>query len=412
MKINYIQVLIIMLIFPIFTSAQIPGCTDPLASNYNVNATANDGSCVYGSASITPIASFNLGTNFIETSGLINWNEKLWTHNDNSDTNIYSLDTLNGNLLQAYPLSNVVNIDWEEISQDSNFVYIGDFGNNVNGNRTDLKILRIAKNSILANSPIIDTISFSYSDQVDFSPTGSNNTDFDCEAFIVSNDSIYLFTKQWVSKKTTLYSLPKTPGNYSANWRATLDIQGLITGATYLESKRLISLCGYSIYLQPFIYLLYDFENFNYFIGNKRKLNLSLGFHQVEGICTTDGLKYYISNESFIQPPIINNPQKLHILDLSSFLSNYFNSLVTPVEDLIVNNMTVFPNPVTDFVFVNNDRLNLNSKYTISNYLGKIALSGVIDDEKCRINLTDLAPGVYMLKISGDVEKVYRLVKQ
>lgn len=412
MKRDYVQGLIIMLIFPIFTSAQILGCTDPLASNYNVNATANDGSCVYGSASITPIASFNLGTNFIETSGLINWNEKLWTHNDNSDTNIYSLDTLNGNLLQAYPLSNVVNIDWEEISHDSNFVYIGDFGNNVNGNRTDLKILRIAKYSILTNSPIIDTILFSYSNQVDFSPTGSNNTDYDCEAFIVSNDSIYLFTKQWVSKKTALYSLPKTPGNYSANWRATLDIQGLITGATYLESKRLISLCGYSNYLQPFIYLLYDFENFNYFIGNKRKLNLSLGFHQVEGICTADGLKYYISNESFIQPPIINNPQKLHILDLSSFLSNYFNSLVTPVEDLIVNNITVFPNPVTDFVFVNSDRLNLNSKYTISNYLGKIALSGVIDDEKCRINLTDLAPGVYMLKISGDVEKVYRLVKK
>jgi len=53
-----------------------------------------------------------------------------------------------------------------------------------------LNILRIDKNSILAKTPVVDTILFSYSLQTDFSPAGPNNTNFDCEAFVVSNDSI------------------------------------------------------------------------------------------------------------------------------------------------------------------------------------------------------------------------------
>jgi hypothetical protein len=62
----------------------------------------------------------------------------------------------------------VKNTDWEEISQDSSYIYVGDFGNNYQGNRTDLHILRIEKKSFLLNQPIIDTISFSYSNQTDF----------------------------------------------------------------------------------------------------------------------------------------------------------------------------------------------------------------------------------------------------
>lgn len=249
--------------------AQIYGCTDPLATNYDFTATNNDGSCTYSVASVTPVISYNLDASLSETSGLISWNDGVWTHNDNTDTNLYSLDTLSGAIMQIVPIGGIVNYDWEEISQDSNYVYIGDFGNNVNGNRTDLKILRIEKNSILANAPMVDTIFFSYSDQIDFTPTGGNNTDFDCEAMIVSSDSIFLFTKQWVSNKTVVYSLPKLPGTYSAIRRSELDVQGMITGATYMESQRLITLCGYTNLLQPFLYLLYDFNQTDFFNGNK-----------------------------------------------------------------------------------------------------------------------------------------------
>jgi hypothetical protein len=407
--------LILSACFLIFVSdlnAQIFGCTDPLAANYNSSATQNDGSCLYNSASVTPVTSVNLGGNLTETSGLIKWNNTIWTHNDNSDINLYSLDTLTGNVIQTYGLTGVVNNDWEEISQDSNYVYIGDFGNNSNGNRTNLKILRIQKNSLLAFAPVIDTINFSYSDQVNYTPTGSNNTDFDCEAFIVSTDSIFLFTKQWVSKKTSVYSLPKTPGTYVAGLRSTLNVQGLVTGATFMESKGLIVLCGYSNLLQPYIYLLYDFYGFDFFSGNKRKITVSLPFHQVEGIATTDGLKYYISNEYFTQPPV-TNPQKLHVLDLTSYTSGYLNSLLmSTAGNETQNNFSVYPDPANEFITLQAAQGLLPSDYLITDISGRKVLSGEILNETSRIELHELTSGIYILRIGRPYGQTVKLIKE
>lgn len=321
------------------SEAQVYGCTDPLANNYNPAATNNNGSCTYNSASVSPTASFNLSSVLDETSGLIRWNDQVWTHNDSQDINIYALDSINGSIVQTQPLSGVVNTDWEEISQDDAYIYIGDFGNNGNGNRTDLKILKISKSSVLGVSPVVETINFSYSNQVNFNPTGGNNTNFDCEAFIVSSDSIFLFTKQWVSNQTSVYSLSKTPGTHVANLKTTYNVQGLITGATSFLEENLIVLSGYSSSLQPFVYLLYDYTGNGFFSGNKRKINLSLAFHQVEGIATNNGLKYYLSNEAFNQFPF-NVPQKLHTLNLSAYLENYLTSNNLPADRTL--NLTLF----------------------------------------------------------------------
>ncbi|MHC1776277.1 MAG: dockerin type I domain-containing protein [Lentimicrobium sp.] len=331
MKIVYIVLLLGFYLISGQSKAQVYGCTDPLANNYNASATTNNGSCTYNSTSVSPTASYNLAAALDETSGLIRWNNQVWTHNDSQDLNLYALDTLNGSIVQTQPLSGVVNTDWEEISQDNDYLYIGDFGNNGNGNRTDLKILKISKSSVLAGSPFVETIYFSYSNQVNFNPTGGNNTDFDCEAFVVAADSIFLFTKQWVSNQTSVYSLSKTPGIHTANLKTTYNVQGLITGATSYLEENLIVLSGYSITLQPFIYLLYDYSGTNFFSGNKRKIGLNLAFHQVEGIATNNGLKYYISNELFNQFPF-NVPQKLQVLNLNTYLANYINTNNLPAN--------------------------------------------------------------------------------
>lgn len=304
--------------------AQLAGCTDALAKNYNPSAILNDGSCVYENTKIAPVFSITLSDTLRETSGLVYFDNQLWTHNDDTDVNIYALDTI-GRITNRYPLNGLKNTDWEDISQDSAYFYMGNFGNNVSGVRKDLQILRIEKFSLKANNPQIDTIAFRYSNQVDFTRSKANTTDFDCEAFIVSRDSIYLFTKQWTSKRTALYALPKLPGNYVAQFKSDFDVNGLITGATYLEEKQLIALCGYSKQLKPFLYLLYDFKSNDFFSGNKRKITLGLPYHQVEGITTRNGLQYYISNEHFRLKPIINTSQQLHQLDLNLLLQSYLN---------------------------------------------------------------------------------------
>jgi hypothetical protein len=317
--------LVLLLSFFYNVNAQTIGCTDPLSTNYNPQATISDGSCSYANASVAPAASVNLPAAVIETSGLIAMDGYLYTHNDNSDINLYGLDPGTGTIVQTLPVVGTTNRDWEDIAQDDEYLYIGDFGNNSNGNRTNLKIVRVLKSSLQSGSPVTDVINFAYADQTSFAPTGNNNTDFDCEALVVSHDSIYLFTKQWVAKKTTIYALPKMPGTYLARKNTTYNVNGLITGATYLQDKKLVVLCGYSTALQPFFYLLYKFNGQDFFSGNKRKVNISLPFHQVEGVTTTNGLDYYATNERFTQ--YMNVPHKLHHFNLRPYLENYIANL-------------------------------------------------------------------------------------
>ncbi|MBF4518066.1 T9SS C-terminal target domain-containing protein [Flavobacterium sp. ANB] len=319
---NKIVFFFLIVVMP--TYAQLKGCTDFLSKNYNSTAIVNDGSCNYKSLKIKPQYSKNLSDSIKETSGLLYFDELFWTHNDDHDKTIYGLDSL-GKIRKRIILNNAINHDWEEISQDSSYLYIGDFGNNYSGNRVNLQILKIEKKSFLEGNPVIETISFNYSDQTDFNLKKPNTTNFDCEAFIVSKDSIYLFTKQWKSSKTSIYALSKQAGNHIANFKVTLNLKGLVTGAAYLEDKRLVALCGYSKIGKPFIYLLYAFNNHDFLSGNKRKIDLQLSFHQIEGIATRDGLHYYLTNESLVRKPVLNIPQQIHHFDLSPVLNSYLH---------------------------------------------------------------------------------------
>ena len=317
------KIFFLLLLFSIIPAkAQISGCTDPLSKNYNQAATINDGSCYYASAKIKPKYSVKLDAILKETSSLTQSDSLFWTSNDDTDTALYAINK-KGVIQNKIQLKNTTNTDWEEIAQDSDYFYIGDFGNNVSGNRKDLHILRVEKKSLSQQSQKIDTLSFSYSNQTDFTKTKSNATNFDCEAFIVSGDNIYLFTKQWKEKRTSVYVIPKIPGKHVAKLKESYNVEGLITAATYLPEKKLLVLAGYSSFLSPFIYLFYDYNDSGFFSGNKRKINIALPFYQMEGITSQDGLHYYLTNENFSRSPIITISQKLHHFDLSAFLANY-----------------------------------------------------------------------------------------
>lgn len=385
--------------------AQTSGCNDPLATNYNALANQNDGSCLYATTNISPIVSIDLSSSLVESSGLVYFDGGLFSHNDNSDTALYKLDTITGVIQQTFPLSNVSNTDWEDISQDATHFFIGDFGNNVNGNRTDLHILRIEKSSLLSGSAVIDTIWFTYANQTDFSPTGGNNTDFDCEALIVGADSIFLFTKEWNTTGTAVYSLPKLPGTYIAAYKDHLTVSGLITGATYLEQENLIVLSAYSSFLQPFIFLLYDFNGNDFFGGNKRKIGLNLPFHQIEGITTNDGKKYFITNEAFSQATISVN-QKMHTLDLSSYLDSFLSDTTLGVHSIESNNSIIFPNPTNNELKLNIPFIEYPAPFTLYDQNGMIKMQGVLSNENQTINLAGVTNGAYYLHVNQQNLKV------
>ncbi len=319
--------LFVVLICPAVSQAQVPGCTDAQANNFNPSATINDGSCTYNTTNLSLSDKANLATPQLdESSGIEFIKSKLWTHNDSGNSNdIFRVDTTNGAIVQTVKIANATNVDWEDITYGGGYIFIGDFGNN-NGNRQNLKIYRIAENNLTDTSTVVpaDVINFSYSDQTSF-PSLPNNNNFDCEAMIFLNDSIHLFSKNWVDKWSKHYVIPNQPGTHVAQLRESFNAGCLITGAS-IQEFGVIALCGYDISGSAPVYLwmLYDYKGGSVFNGNKRRFNASSMFAngQVEAIDFLKNAYGFISNERFNQ--VVNIPPKIRTFNLSSYLPASF----------------------------------------------------------------------------------------
>ncbi len=239
---------------------------------------------------------FKLPNEIKETSGLIKVDNQLWTHNDSGDkAKLYQIDEESGNITKSVTITNATNKDWEDITYDDTYVYIGDFGNN-NGNRKDLKIYKILRSDLKTETSIrAETINFSYSDQTTF-----NDKNFDCEAMVAYQDKLYLFSKNWQNKKTRLYALENSKGTHIANYKNTFDINGLVTGATINKELNILLLSTYSKTLNVNIWSFSNYTDNNFFDGDSKKLTLTPPLvAQGEGITFIDNYKAYLSSEAF-----------------------------------------------------------------------------------------------------------------
>lgn len=236
-----------------------------------------------------------------ETSGLIKFNGLVWTFNDSGGKpQIYGINLKNDSIEQIVTVKNAINKDWEEITQDNSFIYVGDFGNN-QGTRDSMVIYKIPKATIPIKGNVdltAEKIVFSYPGYKPVSLAVSMSP-YDCEAFVVVKDSIYLFTKNWLDGTSTVYSLPKVRGKYLAKKLITLNTQGLVTGASFQDNK--LVLIGYSSFV-PFI--------IKYAVSNMTKINEKqstrynmdkIATYQTEGICF-DETKILISSEKTRSP--------------------------------------------------------------------------------------------------------------
>ena len=412
-----------------FCLAQVCGCTDPLATNYNDSATLNDGSCVYETTTIDTNLIGTLNSQIEGTSTLFYWNNGYWTYNDHNDNCLYHIDNTNAATLETLCINGLSNYDTEEISQDSLYLYFGEIGNN-SGSRQDLHILRISKESILNQTFDVDTLWFSYEDQTSFTPQ-PQATDFDCEAFIVGCDSIYLFTKQWASTQTTLYSLPKTPGHHIAHRGDTYNVNGLITGATYMPEYQLVVLCGYDydsenmlLALHPFIILLYDFQGTKFFSGNKRRLDFDYSVRaQMEAIATHNALDYYLTNEHYATSIMgfnIDIPAQLQRIDLRAYLLPYLhqygvsenpNNTANPQGSTA--DFRLYPNPAHDQLYLDYPQEYWGAEYEILNLNGQKVMEGTLKNKSISLNSKGLSSGKYILLIrkNGEV-RTFSFIKK
>ena len=310
---------------------------------------------------------------FSETSGLMRFNNEIFTHNDSGgETALYSLDTLSGNIIESTYLNETSNVDWEDITVDADFTYVGDFGNNL-GNRTDLKIYKLDNSDLNQVTGVPGVIEFSYPEQVDFSEQ-LFTTNYDCEALLSWGNDLLLFTKNWGNQMTSVYRIPKSLGTHEAELLTEIDVNGFITGACYDPIGDYIVLTGYTI-LEPFVFIIPEGDLAG---ENMSRLTYEVdGGFQIEAIEQLEQNKFILSREG----EGVDVPQ-LFYLDVD---------WADSIDESGQTKSLTYPNPSQGVVHIS---LPL-SRWELHDDQGKLVLQGSSAD----VDLSSLNPGMYLLKV-------------
>lgn len=321
-----------------------------------------------------------------ESSGLLVLDGRGITHNDSgNEPKLFVIDLNSGYVVRSVFVRNTPNVDWEDISRDDQYLFVGDFGNNL-GNRTNLRILRIEIDSFLLKDTVeADFISFDYKDQTSFT-SAPFETNYDAEALISYGDSLFIFTKQWGNFKTRVYSLPKIPGDYSISAIDSLDTNFMVTGADTDESSDLAGIVGYNFSRAFFIPLpIEELGNWSSYTFDVFPLETS-GSMQVEALGFDEfGTGYFTSED---------NP----FGDASLYKIMRKSSGEALVE--LDNRNIVYPNPALDLVYFKNL---VFTEVVLYSSLGIIA--GRFDSSPS-INISHLEKGIYFAVFHGENKRI------
>lgn len=311
------------------------GCTDPQALNFDSLSFENDGSCRYQTEKIEPSEPVILSESLSEISGIVFWKGYYWGHNDGGNgALIYRLDTLSGKIRKVIGLRSAANVDWEDMAQDQLNFYIGDFGNNAKGNRTDLMIYKVPKrlfelpgDTVWISAEDYSIIRFVYEDQSITASSGSNNTPFDCEAMFFYKEQLHLITKNWIGDFSVHYVLPAQPGSYRAKRLDSLFTGGfMVTGADITKDDAIL-LTAYNRSGACRIILIFGIESRIDFFkkAHKRFLELPSGYFigQLEAICIRNDFDVMLGSERILLPTGVV-PQNFRPLSIEKWVAAYY----------------------------------------------------------------------------------------
>ena len=145
----------------------------------------------------------------------------LWVIEDaGNKNNLYGLNS-KGDIIKDISISNIQNIDWEDLTSDTfGNIYIGDFGNN-NKKRENFAIYKVSNPENASAETTAEVISFKL-------PKHMKSEDF--ESFFLHNGSFYIFSK--THKKMKLFKVPNTVGDHEASYISEIKLKGKNTKVT------------------------------------------------------------------------------------------------------------------------------------------------------------------------------------
>lgn len=237
-----------------------------------------------------------------ESSGIIVIEDKIWTHNDSGDDpTVYEMSIESGDILREVDFENASARDWEDIAQDSQFIYVSDMGNNA-GKRRDLAIYKTSKTDLLDGSDKADAfkLNITYPDRINFKPQAYKHN-FDCEAILAFEDSLYIFSKNHLDKHCRFYTAANNLEEQTINLKDRFDTKGMVTGAAFDKDNQVLALLGYNLdpavgNFGPFVWLFWDYPERAFFSGKSKRINMPV-IAQSEGIAYWKNGQFLISTE-------------------------------------------------------------------------------------------------------------------
>lgn len=232
-----------------------------------------------------------------ETSGLEFYNNNFITHNDSGgEPSLYVFNEM-GEVIETIGLNKnpdfeIENNDWEDITNDNEYLFVADTGNNF-GNRDNLNIIRVSKGTDLMVDGIIE---ISYSDQESFFPRPKHK--YDAEAIIVIEDKIALFSKDRENLNTDLYLVNKNQnGSQILTSEVSYDVNTLITGGDYDEDRNLLALVSYNSNGNQYLLLFKNFKLNDLENNTFKKFKIPLEQAQIEAVKIIDEKTFWVTSE-------------------------------------------------------------------------------------------------------------------
>ena len=232
-----------------------------------------------------------------ETSGLEFYNNNFITHNDSGGEPSLYVFNEDGEIIETIELNKnpdfeIENNDWEDITNDNEYLFVADTGNNF-GNRDNLNIIRVSKGTDFMVDGIIE---ISYSDQESFFPRPKHK--YDAEAIIVIEDKIALFSKDRENLNTDLYLVDKNQnGSQILTSEVSYNVNTLITGGDYDEDRNLLALVSYNSKGNQYLLLFENFKLNNLENNTFKKFKIPLEQAQIEAVKIIDEKTFWVTSE-------------------------------------------------------------------------------------------------------------------